>query len=308
MELALITAQQVAILFILIFSGFVCVKTGALKEGAKQVLSDLLLYLIVPAMIIDSYASGYDANIAANLGKAFIYGTVCLLIGIVFSLIITVKIKSRDKSLIRFTCGFSNCAYMGFPLIEAMFGSEGLIYASAFVTMFNVFLWTIGFVLMSREINVKKIIKTLLTTPAVIALFIGLIIFFTKISIPTIIGKPLSYFGSMTTPLAMISTGIIIAGCRFKDLVSNRWIYFIIVVRMFVIPVICFGLFAMLGLKGMVVNVVLILEACPTAAISSVFAVQYKQDENLAAGAVVITTLLSIITLPLCALLLTAVY
>lgn len=308
MGLALITAQQVAILFILIFSGFVCVKTGALKSGAKQVLSDLLLYLIVPAMIIDSYSSGYDSEIAANLGRAFIYGTVCLSIGIVVSLLLTIKIKSKDKSLIRFTCGFSNCAYMGFPLIEAMFGSEGLIYASAFVTMFNVFLWTVGFVLMSGQVDVKKIVKTLLTTPAVIALFIGLIIFFARISLPDIIGKPLSYFGSMTTPLAMIITGIIIAGCKFKDLVSNKWIIFIIIVRMFVIPVICFGLFAMLGLKGMVVNVVLILEACPTAAISSVFAVSYKQDENLAAGAVVITTLLSIITLPLCALLLTMVY
>ncbi|MGN0317431.1 MAG: AEC family transporter [Lachnospira sp.] len=307
MELALITAQQVAILFILIFAGFVCVKTRVIKPESKKVLSDLLLYLIVPAMIINSYASGYDDEIAANLGKTFLLGTVCLSIGIIISFIMTIWIKSKDKAIIRFACGFSNAAYMGFPLIEALFGAEGLIYASAFVTMFNVFLWTVGFIWTSGETNFKKIFKTLITTPAVIALVIGLIIFFARIPMPAVISKPMAYVGNMNTPISMIITGIIIAGSKFKNLVSNKWIWYVIIVRMFMVPLVCFSLFKILGLSGIVVNVCLILEACPTAAITSVFAVQYKHDENLAAGAVVITTFLSIITLPLCALLLTTV-
>lgn len=307
MELALITAQQVTILFILIFAGFVCVKTGVIRMESKKILSDMLLYLIVPAMIINSYASGYNEEIAANIGKTFILGTVCLAIGIIIAYIMTIGIKGKDKAIIRFACGFSNAAYMGFPLIEALFGAEGLIYASAFVTMFNVFLWTVGFIWVSGQKDFKKVIKTLVTTPAVIALVIGLIIFFARIPIPEVISKPMASVGNMNTPIAMIITGMIIAGSKFKDLISNKWIWYIIAVKMIVVPTVCFSLFKLLGLHGIVVNVCLILEACPTAALTSVFAVQYRHDENLAAGAVVLTTFLSILILPLCAFLLTAV-
>lgn len=304
MELALITAQQVAILFILILAGFVCVKSGVIKMESKKVLSDMLLYLIMPAMIINSYSSGYDKDIASNLGRTFILGTVCLAIGVIIAYIATIKLQSQDRQLIRFACGFSNAAYMGFPLIEAMFGTEGLIYASAFVTMFNVFLWTVGYIWMSGQTNPKSICKTLLTTPAVIALVIGLVIFFARIPMPTIISKPLEYVGNMNTPVAMIITGMIIAGSRFQDMIRNKWVMYIILVKMLIIPTVCFLLFKALSLHGIVANVCLILEACPTAAITSVFAVRYNHDEKLAASAVVLTTFLSIVTLPVWALLL----
>ena len=97
----------------------------------------------------------------------------------------------------------------------------------------------------------------------------------------------------------MFITGMIIAGSDVKGLVYNKNIWYIILVRQLVIPAVCFGIFSLF-------HVVLLLEACPSAAITSVFAVQFGYDENLAAGAVVITTFLSILTLPVCAMLLTA--
>ena len=105
----------------------------------------------------------------------------------------------------------------------------------------------------------------------------------------------------------MIITGMIIAGCDVKKLLRNRLLIFIIAVRMFVIPALCLGLFMLFNVHGMIASIVLLLESCPSAAITTVFAVQFKYDEDLAAGAVVITTLLSIITLPLCAYLATTV-
>ena len=132
MELAVITAKQVAVLLLLIFAGFACVKTGAVKIEAKKAFSDLLLYLIVPAMVINSYLTEFDPKVLQNLLQSFALSTVLLLLGLVITFLLTLRIdKEKNTPILRFACIFSNAAYMGFPLIQALFGAEGLLYASA---------------------------------------------------------------------------------------------------------------------------------------------------------------------------------
>lgn len=305
MDLTIITIKQVFILFILIFAGFLCVKLGILKQEAKKAFSDLLIYLIVPAMIIHSYMIDFDTKVLKNLLTAFGLSAVLLLLGLAITLFITAKMKDSNRPILRFACIFSNAAYMGFPLIKALFGDEGMIYASAFVTVFNILLWTVGYAMVSGQVKPKEVIHSICTTPVLISVLIGIIIYMCQIPIPDIIEQPLDSIGSMNTPLSMIITGMIIANSTLADMVSNKKIMLIIFVRMLVIPIVCFGVMLLIGVHGMVAEIVLLLECCPSAAITSVFAVQFDYDEKLAAGAVVLTTFISIITLPVCALLLT---
>ncbi|MBQ9604530.1 MAG: AEC family transporter [Firmicutes bacterium] len=298
MELAKITAGQVTILFILILAGFTSVKAGFIKAEAKKHFSDLLINLIIPAMIINSYMSGFDEKVLSNLLQAFILSTVLVVLGIVITLIAGIGFKDKDAPIIKFACCFSNAAYMGFPLIEALFGDEGLIYASAFVTVYNILLWTVGFTIVSKKAEIKQIIHSIITTPALISVAIGLIIYLCRIDVPHIIKQPISYVGGMNTSLSMIVTGMLIAGSKPKSLVGSKFIPFAIIVRLFVIPFACLALFKALHIKGEVSQIALMLESCPCAAITSVFAVRFDYNEDIAAGAVVITTLLSIITLP----------
>ena len=144
---------------------------------------------------------------------------------------------------------------MGLPLISALFGSEGLLYASAFFTMFNLLLWTVGYSMVSGSSDPKKVAQSLLHCPAI----------------------------------------------------YDQHIWKLTVVRMLFIPVLTIAAFAALGLfrYGMVTQVIVLLECCPAASITSVFAVQFHHDEQFAAGSVVLTTLLSILFLPLCALIIT---
>ncbi|MCD7905942.1 MAG: AEC family transporter [Clostridiales bacterium] len=294
-------------LFILIFAGFACVKTGVIKAGSKKAFSDLLIYLIVPAMIINSYITDFQPEVFSNLLLAFGLSALFLLTGMAAVFSAGIKIKGENAPIAKFACIFSNAAYMGFPLIQALFGSEGLLYASAYVTVFNILIWTVGVSMVSGKAKIKETLRTILTTPAVIFVIIGLVIFLCRIPVPEIISLPLGYIGSMNTPLSMIIIGMIIANSTVGSLVKNKLIIFIIALRMVIIPLICFGIFFVLNIRGIVPNIVLLLEACPCAAMTSVFAVKYGYDENLAAGAVVITTFISIITLPLFAFLLTAV-
>lgn len=308
MELALICAQQVIVLFLLIGAGAAAVKTGVLKAAGRQTLSNLLVYLVVPAMIVHSYMMEFSEEILRNLLAAFGLSIFSILIGTVITLALTHRQKDRRAPIFRFACVFSNAAYMGFPLISALFGSEGLLYASAYVTVFNILLWTMGYGMVSGSSSPKEVARSLLHTPVLYAMVVGLAIYLLQIPVPALIAQPLELLSNMNTPLSMIITGILIATGDLKHIFTDRHIWKLAALRILLIPAVCLAAFAALGLLrfGMSAQVVLLLECCPAAAITSVFAVQFGHDEQFAAGCVVLTTLLSILTLPLCALVLTA--
>ena len=287
MELALITAQQVAVLFLLIGTGMVAVKTGVLKLENKQALSNLLVYIIVPAMVVNSYRMEFSAQILRNLLAAFGMS--------VLSVLLTARKTGSRMPIFRFACIFSNAAYMGFPLISALFGSEGLLYASAYVTVFNILLWTLGYGLVSGGSSVKEVARSLVRTPVLYAIVVGLGIYLLQIPLPTLMA-------GVNTPLSMLITGMLIAAGDVRSIVTDKHIWKLASVRMLLIPAATLALFGVLGFHGTAAQVVTLLECCPAAAITSVFAVQFGHDEHFAAG-----TLLSIITLPLCALIITMV-
>lgn len=305
MELAMITTRQVMELFCMILAGCICSKTGAIKVEAKKGFSDLLLYLVVPAMVVHSYMTEFDEKILANLILTLIWSTIALVIGIVVAMVATAKMKGSDKPIICFAGMFSNAAYMGFPLIQALFGAEGLMYASVFVTVFNILLWTVGYSVVTKTTDLKAILKTIGTSPVILSVILGLILYLGQIPVPEVIAEPVRLIGNINTPLAMIITGMIIGTSDLKKMVGNPMIWYVTLIRMVLVPAICFVVFRVIGAGSMVAEVVLLLEACPCAAITSVFAVQYGYHEDLAAGTVVVSTLLSIVTLPICAMLLT---
>lgn len=307
MDLAVITAKQVLQLLLMILAGAACCKWGVFKPKEKAVLSNLLLYLVVPAMVLDSYMVEFDPATFHNLLLTFGLGTVALVVGLLVAYLATVGTQKDKRAIIWFACAFSNAGYMGFPLIRALFGEEGLLYASAFVTVFNILVWTVGATMLTGQADPKQIVRSVVTCPCILAVAAGLIIYLARIPVPEIIAGPVESVGDMNTPLSMIITGATIASSELRTLLRNPNLLRTLGVRMLLIPAVTLGLFALLRLHGTVPTIVLLLEACPTAAITTMFAIQYKQDEELAAGAVVFSTLSSIVILPLYALVLTAV-
>ena len=197
MDLAVITAQQVAELFILIGLGALGAKTGLLRPEGKQTLSNLLVNLVVPAMIINSYRMEFSAEILRNLLAAFALSILSSLLGLVITLLFTARSRDSRTPIFRFACVFSNAGYMGLPLISALFGSEGLLYASAFFTMFNLLLWTVGYSMVSGSSDPKKVTQSLLHCPAIYAIVVGLAIYLLQIPLPDLIVQPMELLGNM---------------------------------------------------------------------------------------------------------------
>lgn len=284
MELAQITAGQVVMLFLLMGTGIAAVKTGVLKPEGKQTLSNLLVYLVVPAMIVNSYRMEFSMEILHNLLAAFGMSLLALLIGTGITLALTARRKDSRTPIFRFACIFSNAAYMGFPLISALFGSEGLLYASAYVTVFNILLWTMGYGFVSGSSDPKEVLHSLLHTPVLYAMVIGLCIYLLQIPVPQLIAQPLELMANMTTPLSMVITGMLLAAGDLGCIVRSKPVWKLAAVRMLLIPAVCLAVFGLLGFRSMTAQVVLPLECCPSAAITSVFAVQFGHDESFAAG------------------------
>ena len=301
-NLVSITAQQVLVMFLLILVGYLAVRARVLGAEARRSFSTLLVNIVVPAMIVDSYLIPFDPDILANLVRTALVSTGALLIGLGIALLATRRMQSPDRPILRFAITFSNAGYMGFPLIEALFGAEGLLYASIFNTFFNILIWTAGIALLDPGAKGANPVRELVKKPALLAVALGLVLYLGRVPVPDLIAQPIGLLGGMNTPLSMLITGIIIATSDLKAVIRRGALWQTILLRMLAVPAAAVLLCLATGTSGMVGAVIILLEACPCAAITSVFAVQYRYDEQLAAGAVVVSTLLSIAALPLFAL------
>ena len=305
MNLALVTLQQVGILFILIVIGYICGKTGVVTSEGKKVLSNFLIKAIVPAMIVNAYLNmEFNPQILTNLLQAFGLSFGSIFFAMLVSWLLLWKMKTANKKVLWFAWSYSNAAYMGFPLVKGLFGDEGMLYASAFATVFNIVVWSIGYAIMSGENDGKKIINTVLKSPVTCSVVVGLLLYLCRIPVPEIMKQPIRMIGETTTPISMIIIGVMIAESRLKSILVNKEIWLTVVVRLIVIPTLTFALYYLFGIGGMVGSVILIQAASPTAATTSVLATQFNHDESIGAGTVVITTICSIVTLTIFALLL----
>ncbi len=299
MELAIITVKQVLELFVLIISGIFLYKKNIIREDGKKLLSDILIKFVVPCMIINSYMGKFNDEVLDNIGKSFIYSIILCVLGIVISLAVSFVVSDEHKGIFRFACSFSNAAYMGFPLIRALFGEEGILYASSYVTVFNILLWSVGYVFFADKMPIKKLLKNLITCPPIIAVVVGLIIYLFKIPVTNIIADPISSVGAMTTPISMIVTGVAMGEAGIVRLIKQKHLLYGLFIRLILIPMVSLLVFYIFNISGIVATVTLVLEACPCAAITTMFAIQYGHDQKYAAALVVISTICSIVTLPL---------
>ncbi len=304
MELAKISLIQVITLFFMIFLGFLLTKLKLIKLEAKTTITNILVYIVVPFMIINSYiTTSFDSNVITNLLWCFLFTFIAMAVCGVVIMAVTHFWKTEQKNILRFAMIFSNSAYMGFPLIEALFGTTSLIYASSFLTIFNILLWTFGYGLVSGSFNPKKVAISILKTPVIYALIIGLVLFFCKVEIPSAVQKPISMIGNMNTPLSMFLIGMLMTKLNLKKVFKDAYMWVSIFIKLIICPFITLGILCLfktfISLDSLMLQVIFVLMACPCVSITSVFAIQFNYDEDVAISSIVISTILSMISLPL---------
>lgn len=301
MQSALVIAYQTVIMFILLAVGYFLYRGKLLGDEATQQLSNIAISIINPIVIFNAYQREFAPEMLRGLIYALILGFIAQGI-LVLAGVIIVRKTHCDFEVERFAVGYSNCAFMGIPLVEATFGAEGVFYLTAFITAFNVFMWTHGVILMSgRNLSGRGLLKIALS-PAILAIVLGLVCFFTGFRLPDIVQTPLNYLGSMNTPLAMLVSGATIAKSGLLEAFKSRRVYLIQAFKLVIVPMLLAVLLVpteIIGVSSAIVRTILIAAAAPTASATIMFAYKYNRNTEAASYHFALSTIFGILTMPL---------
>jgi len=291
--------SKVLTFFVLIGIGFILRRTNLVDDLFTKGVSRFVLYVTLPALIVDSMNFGYSYEVFSNAVILLMAGGVLYLIlwfvGVVSSRIL--KLTGDSRSVFLYAVLFGNVAYMGYPVVELIIGNEGVFYSAVFNIWFNVLTWTVGVQIMSREAGFST--RKSFLNPGMISVCIGLILFFTPLKLPLFLDEALALLGESTIPLAMVVAGIILGNAKLSTVLKSRTVIFYSIVKLCVAPVIVFFLLSVVEMPAMVEKILIIMSAMPAAANTSIFARIFDSDYELSSKLIASSTLFSLITIPL---------
>ena len=288
MNISILLMQQIVQLFLMIFMGYLIVKTGLVRDDDSKVLSKIILYLIVPCVIINALQVDYTTDTVKGLLIAF---AASVMTQVILLVVISVAGKLLHLNEVEVaSVYYSNSGNLIVPIVTFILGQEWVLYGCVFMSVQLVFLWT----------HCKKIILNI----NMISIFIGVVLFFTKIRLPEIIGNTLASVGTMIGPASMIVTGMLFAGMNLKQIFANKRVYFITFLRLIAVPLIALVLIKLSNLASFsadgnkIMLIVFLAIITPSASTVTQMCQVYGNDSKYASAINVMTTLLSIITMP----------
>ena len=309
----------VIFLLVLALPGFIFTKTKMLPKSASETFTVIVLYGCQPILIFTSFQGcTFNPSIAVNM---LIVACIAIVIHLMMFLIVKLafmKWKAVEKvKLVKYLSVFSNCGFMGLPFLQSLFTDASLqaelvIYCAVILAVFNILNWTFGvYIIMGdkKEISVKKV----LLNPVIIAVVLSLAVFFIMqkplvemaaigtiaYKILTKIMNTLYFLSNMVTPLAMFVIGVRLANVDFKALFTDKWAYVATATKLLIMSFITMFMVAYLPIASTIKYTIFFLLSMPSATSGAMMAVQFKKDSDFAAIGVVLSTICSIVTLPL---------
>jgi len=292
-----IVFNQVLILFIILIVGYIANKLKIIPEEMNKKLSNIIVKITMPAIILISTQIEFNKENLKNTIWILIISFSMFIFSIIVSQFIYRNSSEDRKPVMKFATTFSNCGYMGFPILYGLFGDVGIFYGAIFQIPFNIFIWTYGVIIFKKHKNIKKIIKDVIN-PSMIALTLGFILLLLNLKIPDPFYSSINYIGSLTTPLSMIVIGATLGTIKIRFVLKDKMVYIISVLRLFVAPLLVYYTFVLLNPPKMALTVCVLLFAMPSAAATTIFAQEYNGNAKLASGIVSFSTLFSMISIP----------
>ena len=289
---------QVSVLMLMIAAGFIAAKTGIMTEAGAACCTDIALIIATPCVIIKSLMRRFDAAVMKSLLLAVV---LTLLVQVLMITLGTLLLRSKDlrrQRTLRFGSIFANCGFMSLPLQEVMLGSDGTLYGSAYVIMFNLVVWSYGIYLISGD---KRYIqpKKLFVNPGIAGLLIGLIIFVFSVPVPQVISSTVNYLAAIYTPLPMLIIGYHLSKTNVLKAFKDVKCIIAVLLRLVVYPLVSLGVLYILGVRGTLLVSVIISLSAPVAAVTTMFSSKFGGgDTALSVDMVSLSTVLSIITMP----------
>lgn len=292
--------NQIAILFILIALGFFLRKRNLISSEFTKSASDLVIYVTLPSMIVASMDRDFSADLIKTGLSIFLCGSLmyALLIASAFIFSKLRKIKDGNKQVYEFMMIFGNVAYLGYPVLKIMFGEIGVFYGSFLNIWFNILVWTLGIKLMHKDRRKIDFFRALLN-PGLIAVGLGMIIFVFPVDIPQTLKTTLNILGEMTVPLCMLLIGAFMTEARFKDFLVNKNLYLFSMTKLVLIPLVMMLIMMPLKINSTVKVIPVVMSGMPAGVNTAIFARKFERNYHLASQGVVLSTTISLLTIPI---------
>ncbi len=294
METTSIVFQQTLTMAIYMLVGFALFKGGKItKEGSKS-LANLLVWLIIPAVIINSFCVELSLEKLRALGLSALLAAVALAVSAGIS-----HFAFKKSPVDNFAAAFSNCGFMGIPLVRAGFGDEAVFLLVGFVVLLNLLQWTYGAALLKGDKGAVSL-KGVLLNPITVGTAAGVVLFVTGLGsrLPGVLGGAIGGLAALNSPVAMLVLGIYMAQTSLKETVMSPRLYVLSAVRLLLIPAVTLALLTPLPVDLTMKYVILLGASAPVGANVAVYAQLYGKDYSYACRTVVLSTVLSILTLP----------
>lgn len=288
-------------LFLMIIPGYILGRTHVMSDEQSKGISSVIVNVTWPCLIVISLQRDFSKELCINMGILAVAMVAAMIIAFLLARAVCgfMKLDRAKAYLITFMFMFGNTGFMGIPVCNALYGGEGTFYAALIDAVQDVFIFTVGMILIERSTgkHIGLSIKHFFT-PGMASIVVGLGLFVAGITLPQIIYVPVDTIGAATAPLAMIVVGYQLGQLSIRDLVSDRRLYVMSAFRLLAMPLIFLGgVLLVFPDMSILCKVIVVEMATPVAACTTIFSQQYDGDVAFATKGVMLSTVLSILTL-----------
>ena len=300
MQISILLMQEIVKLFVIMFMGYAVVKAGLMKASESKSVSVILVYLVNPCVIVNAFQVEYTPEVQKGLILAVMAAVVIHLLYLLLTAIL--KHPLHLNVIERATAIYSNAGILVIPLVQVLLGQEYVIYSSAFITVQLVLLWTHCKSMLCEESKLEW--KKILLNVNIISIFVGVILFVSRVSLPSGVQSVLGMMNNLMGPLGMLLAGMVIADVSMKNVFLRKRNYLSAALRLLIYPILALVIMKIISLftpvsdfKQILLTVYLasVTPACTTV---TSMAQLYDKDAGYASSLYVLTTLLSIVTMP----------
>ncbi|MBP3656988.1 MAG: AEC family transporter [Clostridia bacterium] len=294
MNLSAIISQLIS-LFLMMLIGYAAAKSGLITPDFRKKLSAFTLGTAAPCIILSSaLESSGGMNVPVTLGVAVLFYVVMAALAKIF--IRLTRTPAQQRKLDELMLIFTNVGFMGIPVVQSIYGATGVAMVSMFILMFNLSFFSYGFMLISggMKLNLRA-----LCNPCIFAALGAMLLSLTGLRLPGVIESTLSSVGAVNTPMAMMIIGASLAHSDLRAALTNLRLYRVSVVSMLALPLCIMGVMLLLPIDPMLKGVAVCMAAMPVAGNCAMASDMYTPEDMTASHAVIVSTLMSAITLPL---------
>ncbi len=285
-------------LFLLVAVGVILRKKNIIPKQGTAILTDLVIYLVLPCNIIYSFFIEFNLETLKSFIIILVISCSIQFGCLILSNTLYIRQKPGIKKVLQYGTVCSNAGFMGNPIAQEVFGSSGLLLASIYLIPLRIVMWSAGVSYFTESPDRKTVIKKVMTHPCIVAVYIGLLIMLFQISLPAFLENTIKDISGCTTALSMILIGTILAEVNVKTMISKTIIYYAFI-RLILIPLLVLAGCGLFKINTLLTGVSVLLAGMPAGSTTAILAAKYDGDSIFATKCVVFTTLVSMITIPL---------